>query len=336
MSALSELIAGLRASRGFAHKTDISDVVGALARATPPDAPAAALSVPIGDDCAAMPDGQGGHHLLAIEGLVEDFIVRMPWFAGYSAVMVNISDIYAMGGRPTAVVNALWSTGMNPAREMIEGMASACARYGVPMVGGHSNNRSDRPQLAVAIAGHAKKLLTSFNARPGDSLLMAVDLRGQWQDPFPYWNASTQAPAQRLRDDLDLLPRLAESGRCDAAKDISMAGVLGTALMLLECSGVGARVDLDAIPHPGDVPMLRWLTAFPSYGFILSVRPGQAQDVIGAFAGRGLACAAIGEVTAGRRLVLRQGDEQGLLWDIDAQPFIRAAQPRPAGEMIHA
>ena len=29
---------------------------------------------------------------------------------------------------------------------------------------------------------------------------------------------------------------LAESGLCDAAKDISMAGALGTALMLLECS----------------------------------------------------------------------------------------------------
>ena len=136
---------------------------------------------------------------------MEDFITRMPWFAGYSAVMVNVSDIYAMGGRPTAVVNALWSPGTDPSSAMLQGMASACARYGVPMVGGHSNHRSERPQLAVAICGHARRLLTSFDACPGDRLMMAVDLRGAWQEPFPYWNASTEAPAQRLRDDLELL-----------------------------------------------------------------------------------------------------------------------------------
>ena len=45
---------------------------------------------------------------------------------------------------------------------------------------------------------------------------MAVDLRGQWQDPYPFWNASTEAPAERLRADLDLLPRPAEAGRVAA------------------------------------------------------------------------------------------------------------------------
>ena len=39
--------------------------------------------------------------------------------------------------------------------------------------------------------------------------------------------------AERLRADLALLPELAEAGLCRAAKDISMAGVLGTALMLV-------------------------------------------------------------------------------------------------------
>ena len=56
--------------------------------------------------------------------------------------------------------------------------------------------------------------------------------------------------AERLRGDLELLPQLAEDGLCDAAKDISMAGTLGTALMLLECSQVGARIDLDAHSAP--------------------------------------------------------------------------------------
>ena len=114
------------------------------------------------------------------------------------------------------------------AAEVFKGMAAAASRYGVPIVGGHSNARADQAQLAVAILGRATRLLSSFAARPGQRLLMAVDLRGAFVEPYPYWNASTEAPAQRLRGDLEILPALAEDGLCAAAKDISMAGTLGT------------------------------------------------------------------------------------------------------------
>ena len=335
--SLAELSAALRASRGFAHKRDISDIVTALGQSMPGGAAELAQAVPVGDDCAAIPDGHGGYLLFAIEGFVEDFIERMPWFAGYSGVMVNVSDIYAMGGRPTAVVDALWSAGMHPADEMLKGMAEAARTYGVPIVGGHSNNRSVRPQLAVAILGHAKKLLTSFTARPGDLLVMAVDLRGAYQEPFPYWNASTTAPGARLRADLEVLPALAEAGLCDAAKDISMAGAIGTALMLLECSKVGATIDVDAIPRPEGVPLLRWLTSFPSFGFVLSVRPEALGEVLTRFSARDIACNVVGQVDDSRTLVLRQGDERQLLWDLNTDAFIcEAGKGGEIGEVHHA
>src|SRR5688572_9084973 len=75
-------------------------------------APAAAVAgdVPVGDDCAAIPDS-GGHLLLAAEGMLESFVAADPWFAGYSAVMVNLSDVAAMGGRPLAIVDVLWTPG---------------------------------------------------------------------------------------------------------------------------------------------------------------------------------------------------------------------------------
>ncbi len=326
---LAELTTALRDSRGFAHKRDISDIVTALGQSMPGGGADLAQAVPVGDDCAAISDGHGGYLLFAIEGLVEDFIERMPWFAGYSGVMVNVSDIYAMGGRPTAVVDALWSAGMQPADEMLQGMAEASSKYGVPIVGGHSNNRSVRPQLAVAILGHAKKLLTSFTARPGDLLVMAVDLRGAYQEPFPYWNASTTAPGARLRADLEVLPTLAEAGLCDAAKDISMAGAIGTALMLLECSKVGATIDVDAIPRPEGVPLLRWLTSFPSFGFVLSVRPEALGEVLTRFSARDIACNVVGQVDDSRTLVLRQGDAHELLWDLNADAFICEAGTAP-------
>ncbi|WP_066259166.1 sll0787 family AIR synthase-like protein [Hydrogenophaga flava] len=329
MTPVEDLVVRLRASRGFTHKRDIAGVMAQLAPTT------GVTAVPNGDDCAVLPDPAGaGHLLLAIEGLVQDFVEAMPWFAGYSAVMVNLSDVAAMGGRAVAVVDALWASSEPQAREVLAGMRAAAERYGVPLVGGHTNLQSASGQLAVAVLGRAQRLISSFAARPGDHLLVAVDLRGQWQAPYPFWNASTQAPAERLRGDMELLPQLAESGWCDAGKDISMAGVLGSALMLLECSGVGAEIDLDRLPRPVDdtgsdadnTQLLRWLCAFPSFGYVLSVRPEHVEQALAHFARRDIACADVGAVCEGSRLVVRHAGEQALLWDHAQSPFIKGGE----------
>lgn len=323
--SLAELTDALRGSPGFAHKRDISDVMTVLGRALPGGVADMAQAVAVGDDCAAIPDPSGeGWLLFAIEGLVEEFVARMPWFAGYCGLMVNVSDICAMGGRPIAVVDALWSDGADSSEPVLDGLAAASARYGVPIVGGHSNHRAARGQLAVAVLGRARKLITSFDAQPDDDLILAVDLRGAFEEPYPYWNASTRAPAERLRGDIEILPRLAEDSLCNAGKDVSMAGAIGSALMLLECSGVGAQIDLDSIPRPDGVPLLRWLLSFPSFGYVLSVRPQQRLRVLERFAARGIAAARVGRVTAAPEVWLTQRGERALLWNVKDQPFIRA------------
>ena len=339
---LAELIAALRGGRGFAHKRDIAAVLQRLDAAAPG-------GVPNGDDCAVLPLPAGqGYQLLAIEGLVPDFVEAMPWFAGYSAVMVNLSDIAAMGGRPLGVVDALWARGEPQAAELIAGMRAAAQRYGVPLLGGHTNLRASQDQLAVAVLGHAQRLITSFDARPGDRVLVAVDLRGAWQQSFPFWNASTEADPATLRADLALLPELAEAGLVHAGKDISMAGVLGSLLMLLECSGVGARIDLQRLPRPACVPdwadaaddalpaLLRWLNAFPSYGHVLAARPQHAAQVATRFAKRGIACADVGGVDPGHVLRLQLHDAQQVLWDLCEEPFIGAAPLRGAPSVEQA
>jgi AIR synthase-related protein len=310
---LDQLVAVLRASRGFAHKRDIAPtraLLGAM--------PGSARN---GDDCAALPDGDG-HLLFAIEGFVEDFVAQMPWFAGYCGVMVNLSDVAAMGGRPLAVVDALWHTGDAAAAPVLQGMAAAAERYGVPVVGGHTNLRARSGQLAAAVLGRARCLLTSFDARPGDALIAAIDLRGAFMEPHPFWNASTEAPPERLRADLALLPALAEDGLCIAAKDISMAGLPGTALMLAEGSRVGMVIDVDAVPKPQGVASDRWLQAFPSFGFVLAVPPRYEAEVLARFRTRGLAATRIGAVEAGSALWLARGSERALLWDHATEAFV--------------
>jgi AIR synthase-related protein len=341
------LCEAIRRSRGFVHKRDLADVMrllhgatGAAADADGADRAVAATAsaIPVGDDCAVIPDGDG-YLLFAIEGFVEDFVTHSPWFAGYCGVMVNVSDIYAMGGRPLAVVDALWSHGTAAGATILEGLTVAARRYGVPLVGGHSNARADRAQLAVAIIGRATRLLSSFAAKPGDRLVMAVDLRGRYQEPFPYWNASSDAPAPRLRADLEVLPWLAENGLCAAAKDISMAGALGTSLMMLECSRMGAVIRVESIPRPAcadDAALLRWLTAFPSYGFILSIDPQHVRAVMQRFVARDLAVAVIGEVTEGPQVHLAHYEGSALLWDFAEQPFMAAAPDQaPIAESSH-
>ncbi|WP_321877075.1 sll0787 family AIR synthase-like protein [Paraburkholderia bannensis] len=322
---LDEIVAKLRASRGVAHKSDIAPMLAALDANDAGRANSAIMAA--GDDCAAIPDGDG-YLLFAAEGMVSDLIEAMPWFAGYCSVLVNVSDVCAMGGRPIAVVDVIWSDGIAPAAPVLEGMAAASRQLGVPIVGGHSNARSERTQLAVAIVGRAQRLLSSFTAQPGEKLLMAVDLRGAFVEPYPYWNAATEAPAQRLRDDLAVLAGLAESGLCATAKDISMAGIAGTAMMLAECSRVGVRIDLDQLPKPADVPLARWLEIFPSFGYLLSVRDEHVDAVIARFTAREIACAAIGEIHAQPTVDLQWNGETRNVWRLDAQPFIVPADRR--------
>ena len=261
----------------------------------------------VGDDCAAIRDGEEWL-LFSAEGMLPSFVADDPWFAGYSAVMVNLSDVAAMGGRPLAVVDILWSPGLDRAGAIWDGMSTASHAYGVPIVGGHTTvTKEDSTFLAAAVLGKAKRLITSFDAVPGDDLLVAVDLRGSWRNEKPFWNASTGTPPERLRADLELLPLIAEMGWCRAGKDISNGGVVGTLAMLLQCSPAGAELRLDQLPRPHGVDLARWLISFPSFGYLLSVSPDFSDYVSAQFAKREIACAVAGRITADRSLLLGYG-----------------------------
>lgn len=110
--ALDRVIAFLSADAAVAEKVSI--------RRRYAPALEQAGGIRLGDDCAAIPDGQG-FLLLAAEGMLPSFVGDDPWFAGYSAVMVNISDVAAMGGRALAVVDMLWTPGSGARRRFGKG-----------------------------------------------------------------------------------------------------------------------------------------------------------------------------------------------------------------------
>ncbi len=190
------------------------------------------------------------------------------------------------------------------------------------LAGGHTSLTTGNPTaLAVAITGVAQKLLSTLHVAPGQVIAMAVDLDGHWHADSTYWKAFEGVPAERLRSKLEVLPRLAEAGLLQAAKDISNAGVLGSLLMLLETTGCGATIDLAAMPSPVDTELARWLQVFPSYGFLLTLDEPDWANVQAAFTVEGVRCERIGQVNASGVLNVRLGEQHGDFWNLRQQPF---------------
>jgi uncharacterized protein len=309
---LTSLVAQLNQSLALVQKQDIQTAAQALNMGN-------GAQILLGDDCAAIPDGDG-YLLLAAEGMLPLLVDTDPWFAGWSAIMVNVSDIYAMGGNPIAVVDTLWSDRLDN-QALWAGMKAASAAYNVPIVGGHTNCHSPYNALSVAILGRAKQLISSFKAQPGDRLLLATDFQGTPHPQYNFWNAATTANPLQLQENLAILPQLAEMGLCDAGKDVSMGGIIGTLLMLLETSDCGAVLNIEQIPCPQELTLERWLLSFPSYGFLLSVRPDNVAAVKTCFHNQNLVCAEIGQIQSNSQLVLTSHQESIVFWDLAAQPL---------------
>jgi AIR synthase-related protein len=311
--SLADQARALREAAGVVNKKDIQIAARGLPWAA--GGPWGPDSVRLGDDCAALPDGEG-HLLFAAEGMLPDFVEKEPRAAGYCSVLVNASDVYAMGGRPLAVVDVLFAHDGANATRVLEGMRAASEDLGIPIVGGHTNLKSPYASLAVAIVGRANALLTSFDARPGDDLIAVFDVRGKMGDERLFFDATRGAPPARMRADFEVLPLLAEQGLCRAAKDVSMGGLFGSTLMLLEGSRVGAHFDVDAVPRPDGVDLVRWLLTFPSYGFVLTATPERSAAVLAAFAARELRAAVVGAIDASSTLTLLSGRQSEVAWDL--------------------
>lgn len=293
----------------------VSEVLGATDWITGP-----------GDD-AAVVHGERGHLLAAGEAMYPPFVATDPFGAGVGAVVANVNDIAAMGGRPLAIIDTVVAS-EERARSILAGLRHASDLYGVPVVGGHLTIAADMPSLSAFVLGEVVVPLLATNVSSGQTLLLAACLDGQLREDFGFYPSFEQR-GTKVRGDIDLLRQLAESGTIVAAKDVSMAGVLGTLAMLLQPSGCGATVNLDLLPRPLDVPLDVWVEVFPSYAFLLCAPPGRADECAATFADRDLACAQIGVVDATGTLHVRTGSlEATLLDDVVGSATGLRADPR--------
>lgn len=261
--------------------------------------------IKLGDDTAAIPQEDGSYLLLAAEGIVTDFLEKDPWFAGYSAIMVNISDICSMGGLPIAVTDTLYAKNTEDTALIWEGMLAASQNYGVPIVGGHTCYHNDNKALSVSILGKGTKhLLSSFDAQVGDQLLIITDLNGAYYKDYPFWNASSTSTPERLQQLTKLPYAIANKQWSNCAKDISMGGIIGTLLMLMHTSKIGIQLNLDALKKPLHTSWNKWLTSFPSYGYIMTCKPEHVSSIQQLFSKHYIQCDVAGSVISETELYL--------------------------------
>jgi selenophosphate synthetase-related protein len=305
---LQQVVDQARRHPGLRGKAPIGLVAEALG-------PTDWLSGP-GDDGAVVADGEGSL-IVGGEAMLPRFVEADPFATGVSAVLTNVNDLCAMGAWPLAIVDTV--VGPEPvARRVLEGLRHGSELYRVPIVGGHLTVRDGPAAVSAFGLGRAASVLSVRAAAAGQVVLLACCLEGTMRPDFPFFS-SLPARGGLVADDVRLLPRVAESGACVAAKDVSMAGLLGSLAMLLEYGRLGATVDLDALPRPAGVPLPLWVVAFPAFSFLLCAPSGTVEACREPFLERGLECEPVAVLDGSGELRVRLGGAEALVLDLNRE-----------------
>ena len=247
-TSIREIVSAIRTYAGVLRKQPIGDVCDILG----PTQHYGTQLANYGDDAAVIP-WQDGYLLLAADGMMTRLLVNEPYAAGKASVMVTVNDIYSMGGRPVALVNVLASGDEDQRLQIVRGIEKGCRKLRVPMVGGHLH--PDAPEKQPALErrhpGQCQKGASQSSGRPGGRPGTGLGSHGRAGcHSVISWDANSGKTPDELVDRLEVMPQIAERELAFAAKDISNAGIVGTIAIMMENSGVGAGIDLGAIPKP--------------------------------------------------------------------------------------
>ena len=142
----------------------------------------------IGDDAAVMNFTEGQTVVtsdLLIEGVHFDLSYVPLKHLGYKAVMVNLSDVYAMNAHPTQITVSIAVSNRFPLEaleELYAGIHLACKNYKVDLVGGDTSSSTTGLMISITAMGQAQKEKITYRsgAKPNDLLVVSGDLGGAY------------------------------------------------------------------------------------------------------------------------------------------------------------
>ncbi len=227
------------------------------------------------EDCAVLRGAPGQYRLFTTDVLVRNIHFRCDYAdartIGRKAVLINLSDISAMGGTPSFFMLSAGfekDTSIQFVEELYEGMTSAAGEAGITLAGG---NMSQSPTmfLDIFMGGEvaADEALFRNGAGPGDALFVSSQLGASSAGlrclEAGYRLGKIESPAIREAIQAHVEPpnhnplarKLASWKLLSSMIDLS-DGLASDLAELCRESGIGARLELNRIPVAGCVKEL--------------------------------------------------------------------------------
>jgi thiamine-monophosphate kinase len=227
----------------------------------------------VGDDCALVPVCKDLCVCVSTDRVPADLMSFKLGLIGFRELgqylaVLNISDIAAAGGTPTALLlNLAFPPHFEVAHfeEILLGAKQACERYNVRVLGGDLSDALEMNLVATVLGVvHPQQALFRTGARPGDKVFCSDNL-GIAATAFAHYRSNGETPRMTLHFEEEAIltapfrnpvarialgRQLATSGNCRAAMDVT-DGVSQTFSEIAAASGVGIILDTDCLPiHP--------------------------------------------------------------------------------------
>ena len=139
----------------------------------------------IGDDCAVLAPTEGMQTVVTTDLLMEGIHFDLTYVPlrhlGYKAVMVNLSDVFAMNAEPRQVTVSLALSSkfkVEDVEELYAGMRLACEKWGVDIVGGDTTASLTGLAISITALGEARAedIVMRSGAKPTDLICVSGNL----------------------------------------------------------------------------------------------------------------------------------------------------------------
>jgi phosphoribosylformylglycinamidine synthase len=312
-------------------------------------------AVDIGDGLAAVFKMESHSHPSAVE----------PYQGAATGVGGIVRDIVSMGARPVALLDPLRFGPLTEERNRVlfAGVVAGIGGYGncigVPTVGGEirfAEPHSSNPTVNVMCVGvaPADRLVTTANeVRAGSTLLLIGAATGRdgiggvsvLASRTIEDQAADARPSVQIGDPfagkllIETCLELVEGGLLLRLQDLGGAGLTCAASESAAGAGMGAELDLDAVPlREAGLEPFEILTSESQERMLAVVDPSRLDEVHGVCEKWGLTSAVVGTLVDGGRLVVRMGG--AVVADVPARsladdgPAYERRMERPAGRHV--
>ena len=142
----------------------------------------------VGDDGAVI-DYKGKQTVITTDMLVEGVHFDLTYVPlrhlGYKAVMVNLSDVYAMNAQPRQITVSIATSNrfsLEAIEELYEGIYLACDKYNIDVIGGDTTTSTSGLIISITAIGEADAtdIVARNTARESDLLVVSGDLGGAY------------------------------------------------------------------------------------------------------------------------------------------------------------